>query len=66
VRVLLTASQHARLLVLGSHGHSHIHNAVLGSVSRECVRQARCPALIIPAPHTAKTNEPAKPAPAIP
>jgi nucleotide-binding universal stress UspA family protein len=66
VRVLITASQRARLLVLGSHGHSRIHRAALGSVSEECVRQARCPVVIIPAPHTAKAKEPAEPVPAMP
>lgn len=43
VRELLTASRHARLLVVGRSGHSRLHRAVLGSVSSECVRRAPCP-----------------------
>src|SRR5690242_13088639 len=54
VRVLIAASHRARMLVLGSHGHGRLHHAVLGSVSDECARQARCPVVIIPAPHTEK------------
>jgi nucleotide-binding universal stress UspA family protein len=66
VRVLIEASRHARTLVLGSHGHGRLHHAVLGSVSDECARQARCPVVIIPAPHTAQVTEPAEPVPATP
>jgi nucleotide-binding universal stress UspA family protein len=66
VRVLIEASQHARMLVLGSHGHSRLHHAVLGSVSDECARQARCPVVIIPVPHTEKVKEPAAPVLATP
>src|SRR6185437_8505765 len=51
VRVLIEASKHARMLVLGSHGHGRLHHAVLGSVSDECARQAKCPVVFIPAPH---------------
>jgi|1186.fasta_scaffold316971_1 nucleotide-binding universal stress UspA family protein len=58
VRVLIEASRHARMLVLGSHGHGRLHHAVLGSVSDECAREARCPVMIIPVSHDEKAKEP--------
>jgi nucleotide-binding universal stress UspA family protein len=45
------AARDADLLVLGSHGHSRLRHAVLGSVSEECIRAARCPVVVIPVPH---------------
>jgi nucleotide-binding universal stress UspA family protein len=54
VRKLLNASRHARLLVLGSHGHGRLHRMLLGSISAECARRATCPVVVIPA------NEPAE------
>ncbi|GAA0815768.1 universal stress protein [Spirilliplanes yamanashiensis] len=48
--VLSRAAQSASLLVLGSHGHSHLRHTVLGSVSEECVRRATCPVVVIPVP----------------
>jgi nucleotide-binding universal stress UspA family protein len=45
------AARDADLLVLGSHGHSRLRHAVLGSVSEECVRAARCPVVVVPVPH---------------
>ncbi len=66
VRVLIDASTHARMLVLGSHGHNHLHHAILGSVTDECARQAHCPVVIIPPPHTQTVNVPADPVPAMP
>ena len=56
--VLSAAAQDADLLVLGSHGHGHLHHAVLGSVGQACVRKATCPVVILPAPH--QVAEPAK------
>jgi nucleotide-binding universal stress UspA family protein len=47
---LTTAGRAADLLVLGSHGHSHLRHAVLGSVSEECIRRATCPVVVIPVP----------------
>lgn len=47
--ILGHATADADLLVLGSHGHSRLHTAVLGSVAEACVRAAACPVLIIPA-----------------
>ena len=46
--VLVRASDDADLLVLGSHGHSRMYHAVLGSVAEACIRNATCPVLIIP------------------
>jgi len=46
--VLVKAAQHADLLVLGSHGHSHRLQQVLGSVAEECVRNAVCPVVVLP------------------
>jgi nucleotide-binding universal stress UspA family protein len=51
VRVLTHAAEQAELLVLGSHGHSRVFHAVLGSVADECIRAATCPVLIVPVPH---------------
>jgi nucleotide-binding universal stress UspA family protein len=45
--VLLGASADADLLVLGSRGHGGFSGALLGSVSQNCVRHARCPVVII-------------------
>ncbi|HZE38338.1 MAG TPA: universal stress protein [Stackebrandtia sp.] len=47
--VLTKAAVDARMLVLGSHGFSRLHHAVLGSVAEECVRAATCPVMVIPA-----------------
>lgn len=49
--VLTVAARGADLLVLGSHGHSRVRHTVLGSVSEECVRKARCPVVVVPVPH---------------
>jgi nucleotide-binding universal stress UspA family protein len=51
--VLTQAAEEADLLVLGSHGHSHVRHSVLGSVSEACIRRATCPVVVIPvgAPH---------------
>jgi nucleotide-binding universal stress UspA family protein len=46
--VLCAASRDAQLLVLGSHGHGQLFEAVLGSVSQYCVRHASCPVVVIP------------------
>jgi nucleotide-binding universal stress UspA family protein len=46
--VLTKAAQQADLLLLGSHGHSHRLQQVLGSVAEECVRNAVCPVVVLP------------------
>ncbi|HWB38062.1 MAG TPA: universal stress protein [Rugosimonospora sp.] len=50
VEALLDSARGAHLLVLGSHGHGRLYHAVLGSVAQECVRDARCPVVVVPAP----------------
>jgi nucleotide-binding universal stress UspA family protein len=47
--VLTKAANHADLLVIGSHGHSHRLHEVLGSVAEECIRNAPCPVVVLPA-----------------
>jgi nucleotide-binding universal stress UspA family protein len=49
---LAEAAEGANLLVLGSHGHSQLRHAILGSVSEACIQRAECPVVIIPTPHT--------------
>ncbi|NUT33841.1 MAG: universal stress protein [Hamadaea sp.] len=55
-RVLTKAAADADLLALGSHGHSRLHQAVLGSISEECVRTAGCPVVVLPVPRPAHTR----------
>jgi nucleotide-binding universal stress UspA family protein len=64
VRVLVEASKKARLLVVGSHGHSRLQHTLLGSVSHECVRQAACPVVVIPALRAEAVRVPVDPVPA--
>jgi nucleotide-binding universal stress UspA family protein len=45
---LCAASNDAQLLVLGSHGHGKVFDAVVGSVAQYCLRHAFCPVVIIP------------------
>jgi nucleotide-binding universal stress UspA family protein len=49
VTVLAEAARGARMLVLGSHGRSRVHQAVLGSTSESTVRHASCPVVVLPA-----------------
>ncbi len=46
--VLTAAARDAELLVIGSHGHSHRLQQVLGSTAEECVRNASCPVVVLP------------------
>jgi nucleotide-binding universal stress UspA family protein len=46
--VLTAAARYAELLVIGSHGHSHRLQQVLGSTAEECVRNATCPVVVLP------------------
>ncbi|NUT45987.1 MAG: universal stress protein [Saccharothrix sp.] len=52
-RVLLGAADHARLLVVGSHGKGALGRALLGSVSHTVVDRAPCPVAVLP-PETLK------------
>lgn len=46
--ILTQAATGARMLVLGSHGHSRLHHALLGSVAEECIRTTPCPVVVVP------------------
>lgn len=55
--VLADTAGQAYLLVLGSHGHGRLRHALLGSVTEECIRQARCPVVVIPVPPEPSTDD---------
>ncbi len=45
--VLIAATEHADLLVVGSRGHAAFANMLLGSVSMHCTTHARCPVVVV-------------------
>lgn len=45
--VLVTESEGADLLVVGSRGHGAFHGMLLGSVSIHCVSNATCPVVVV-------------------
>lgn len=47
---LCIAALDAELLVLGSHGHGAIHDALVGSTSLHSIRHASCPVVVLPDP----------------
>jgi nucleotide-binding universal stress UspA family protein len=51
--ILCTAALDAELLVLGSHGHGAVHDALVGSTSQHVIRHATCPVVILPDPRHA-------------
>jgi nucleotide-binding universal stress UspA family protein len=57
---LTRAARDADVLVLGSHGHSRLHHAVVGSVTEECIRAATCPVVVVPVPHRERATRPAE------
>jgi nucleotide-binding universal stress UspA family protein len=60
-RALLTASEDADLLVVGSRGHGAFVGALLGSVSHQVVAHARCPVVVVPTPPAAGDRTGAEP-----
>ena len=46
--VLLRASRQAHLLVVGRHAHGPLTEALLGSVTTDCIRHSACPVVVIP------------------
>lgn len=45
--VLVEASQHAQLLVVGSHGHGELIGKLIDSASAHCVYHAGCPVVVV-------------------
>jgi len=45
--VLLERASGARLLVLGAHGHTALHDVSFGRVATSCLRHAGCPVVIV-------------------
>jgi nucleotide-binding universal stress UspA family protein len=45
--VLVDASRHAQLLVVGSHGHGELIGKFIDSVSAHCVYHADCPVVVV-------------------
>lgn len=52
--VLCTAALDAELLVVGSHGHRTVHDALVGSTSQRAIRHAPCPVVVLPDPQRAE------------
>jgi nucleotide-binding universal stress UspA family protein len=49
--VLVDASEHADLLVIGPRGLGGLRGMVLGSTGHHCAAHARCPVVIVHPPH---------------
>ena len=50
-RAIIECSHDAELIVVGRRGIGAVRSLVLGSVSSYVVAHARCPVLVVPAPH---------------
>ena len=46
---LIEASKQASMIVLGSHGLGRLLSALVGSVTKQCLRESSCPVVVIPA-----------------
>lgn len=57
-QALINASMKADLLVIGHRGRSTLRDLVLGAVADTCVRQARCPVLVVRPGEPAEDREP--------
>jgi nucleotide-binding universal stress UspA family protein len=44
---LAEVAEGAAMLVVGAHGHRGVTRALVGSVSRGCLRHARCPVVVV-------------------
>ena len=44
------ARMNSDLIVIGSHGHGVLYEAVIGSVAAGVIRHAVCPVMVVPAP----------------
>jgi nucleotide-binding universal stress UspA family protein len=51
VEMLVAAATDAALLVVGSHRHGRLFEAILGSVTVGCLRHAACPVVVVPPEH---------------
>lgn len=47
---LCTASLDAEMLVVGSRGHTTVHDTFVGSTSQRAIRHAACPVVVLPDP----------------
>lgn len=54
--VLTLESEHAQLLVMGSHGVSGMRRSALGSAADVCARLASCPVVVIPSGTTVELD----------
>ncbi len=54
---LLHRAVHAELLVLGTHGHTTMHDRMFGRVAQSCIRHAACPVVVVDGDQNASTYE---------
>jgi nucleotide-binding universal stress UspA family protein len=54
--VLLERASRARLLVLGAHGHTDLHDVAFCRVTTSCLRHAACPVVVVDRTGTVQQN----------